>query len=308
MSDGIDAAALAMFKSVKNWGRWGPDDELGTLNHLTAARAREAAKLAKLGEVISCSRKLSVKSGPGNHRPLLHHMTASGDGGPVNGLGVAADWIGLGFHGPAVTHMDSLSHLFWDGCGYNGRRASDIKSTTGAGWGSAELAGNGIVSRGVLLDVAGATGGAWLEPGSAARVDDLVKAEQRQGVTFGPGDILYVRTGRDARVAKSGPFDPEHDGTGGLHYSCMELLQERQISVLVSDAAHDAVPSGVQGFELPVHTFALVAMGLWLVDNAYLERLLVRCEELGRWDFLTTIAPLLIPRSTGSPVNPLAIL
>jgi kynurenine formamidase len=304
----IDANAARAFDAVKNWGRWGADDELGTLNHLSPAHTQQAVHLVQSGEVVSCSRRLSVKGGPGNAQPLLHHMTASGESAPATGFGVAADWVGLGFHGSAVTHMDSLSHAFWDGCGYNGFPASDIKSASGAGWGSVERAGKGIVSRGVLLDMAGVHGGSWLEPGQSVGADDLLEAERRQGVTFGTGDVLFVRTGRDAREKRQGAFDPAHEGVGGLHYSCMELLHDREIAVLASDAAHDVIPSGVRGFDLPVHTLALVAMGLWLIDNAYLETLTDRCRSLERWEFLTAVSPLLIPRSTGSPTNPLAVL
>ncbi|HTU29573.1 MAG TPA: cyclase family protein [Solirubrobacteraceae bacterium] len=303
----IDADAAKTFESVKNWGRWGEDDQLGTLNYLSGEATKQAARLVTSGDIVSCSRKLSVKPGPGNAHPLLHHMTASGESAPDTGFGVAADWVGLGFHGPSVTHIDSLSHAFWDGIGYNGFRASDVKSS-GAGWGSVELAGRGIVSRGVLLDLAEVHGGSWLAAGTSVDADDLLQAERCQGVTFGTGDVLYIRTGRDVRTRREGPFDPGHDGVGGLHYSCMELLHERQIAALGSDAAHDVLPSGVEGFDLPVHTIALVSMGLWLIDNAYLEPLTARCRELGRWEFLAAVSPLLIPRSTGSPANPLAIL
>jgi kynurenine formamidase len=303
-----DPEVEGLLSSLSNWGRWGPEDQLGTLNYITAESRRAALQTVQTGETVSCSRDISPRQSKENPRPLLHHMIASGEGAPDQGLGVAADWLGLEFHGYSVTHLDSLSHLFWNKQSYNGRPASDVSTVSGAATGSVEVARNGIVTRGVLLDLAGARGQEWLEPGEALRPADLEHAEQEQGVTAGPGDVLLVRTGRDARRAVNGPIHPDHDGVAGLHFSCLPYLHERQISVLGSDAVNDALPSGVSGFEMPVHTVALVAMGLWLLDNAYLDELSRRCNNRGSWEFLAVLAPLLLKRSTGSPVNPLAVL
>jgi len=226
----------------------------------------------------------------------------------AHGLGIAADCLGLAFHGYSVTHLDALSHLFWDRKGYNGRPASDVSTASGAATGSVEVAGDGIVTRGVLLDLAHARGREWLDPGEAVLPDDLKRAEREQGITVGRGDLLFVRTGRDARRAAKGPIHPDHDGAAGLHYSCLPYLHEREIAVLGSDSVTDALPSGALGFEMPVHTVSLVAMGLWLLDNAYLEGLGSQCRKRGSWEFMIVLAPLLLKRSTGSPVNPIAIL
>ena len=304
----VDVEVLGMFESLKNWGKWGEKDQLGTINHITNEIRIRALSSVRTGETVSCSRDVSPKLGVDNPHPLIHHMIISGESAPEEGLGLAADWLGLAFHGYAVTHMDSLSHLFWNQQGYNGRSAKAVSTVSGAGWGSIEVARHGIVTRGVLLDLAGSKGGEWLEPGDAIMPSDLEAAEKAQGVAVGSGDVLFIRTGRDARSKVKGPIHPDHGGTPGLHYSCLPYLHEREISVLGSDAANDVLPSGVSGFEMPVHTVALVSMGLWLIDNAFLEDIRDRCIDRGSWDFMTVLAPLLLKRSTGSPVNPIAIL
>ncbi|WP_208024254.1 cyclase family protein [Amycolatopsis pithecellobii] len=306
--ESVDPQVEGLLGSLSNWGRWGTEDQLGTLNHITAESRLAAVKAVRTGETVSCSRDISPRQSKENPSPLLHHMIASGEGAPEEGLGIAADWLGLAFHGYSVTHLDSLSHLFWNKQSYNGRPASDVSTVSGAATGSVEVARNGIVTRGVLLDLAGARGQEWLEPGEALTPADLERAEREQGVSVGRGDVLLVRTGRDARRAVKGPIHPDHEGAAGLHFSCLPYLHERQIAVLGSDAVNDVVPSGVSGFEMPVHTVALVAMGLWLLDNAYLDELGRRCRDRGAWDFLAVLAPLLLKRSTGSPINPLAVL
>ena len=306
--ESVDPQVEELLSSLSNWGRWGTDDQLGTLNHITDELRHAALATVRTAETVSFSRDISPRPGKENPSPLLHHMIASGDGAPDEGLGIAADWLGLAFHGYSVTHLDSLSHLFWNKQSYNGRPASDVSTVSGAATGSVEVARNGVVTRGVLLDLAGARGREWLEPGEALTPADLEHAEREQGVTVGRGDVLLIRTGRDARRAVQGPIHPEHDGVAGLHFSCLPYLHDREISVLGSDSVNDAVPSGVRGFEMPVHTVALVAMGLWLLDNAYLDELAQRCRDRRSWEFLAVLAPLLLKRSTGSPVNPIAIL
>jgi kynurenine formamidase len=306
--EAVDPQVDKLLSSLSNWGRWGEDDQLGTLNHITPESRLAALRAVQTGETVSCSRDISPRHSKENPSPLLHHMIVSGEAAPDEGLGIAADWLGLAFHGYSVTHLDSLSHLFWNKRSYNGRPASDVSTVSGAATGSVEVARHGVVTRGVLLDLAGARGEEWLEPGEALTPADLERAEQEQGVTVGAGDVLLVRTGRDARRAAKGPVHPDHEGAPGLHYSCLPYLHERQIAVLGSDAANDVLPSHVSGFEMPVHTVGIVAMGLWLLDNAYLEDLGRRCRERASWEFLVALAPLLLKRSTGSPVNPIAVL
>src|SRR5579859_2186183 len=122
----------ALFSSVSNWGRWGPDDERGALNHLGEAEARAAAGLVTLGRTVSLSRDFPVQPGPENPWPAHHHMVIAGDDPCVpgiDGLEVSTDYIGIAFHGMASSHLDALCHVFQGGQMYNGHPATDVKST-----------------------------------------------------------------------------------------------------------------------------------------------------------------------------------
>jgi kynurenine formamidase len=183
-----------------------------------------------------------------------------------------------------------------------------VRTTTGARYGSVEAAGRGILSRGVLLDTPRCLGREYLNAGEAIMPSDIDRCLAEQGVEVRPGDFLLVRTGRDPRTAATGITNPEADGTAGLHATCANWLRAVDIAALGSDSVNDVIPSGIPAFGMPIHTVGLVAMGLWLLDNAYLEELAPACAKLGRWEFLITLAPLLFKNSTGSPVNPTAVL
>jgi kynurenine formamidase len=299
-----------IFDSVKNWGRWGPDDEAGALNLITPARRRAAAAEVRRGESVSCARELPVEPSPENPRPALHLMTRAGDDCLVPGLGLEStgDFVGVASHGMATSHIDALCHVFVDGQMYNGFPASDVKST-GALHGSIMCARDGIVGRGVLLDVPRLHGVDYLEAGTAITPEDLAGAEQAQDVTVGEGDILLVMTGRDARRADVGPWHPYTGGLAGLHPECIPWLHERGVAVLGSDGVSDVLPGqGTEGWPMPVHQCALVAMGVHLLDNLRLDRLAVACGRHRQWGFLFTLAPLVIEGGTGSPANPIALL
>jgi kynurenine formamidase len=299
-----------MFESVKNWGRWGAEDERGALGFIDDAKRARAAALVRDGEAVSCSLEFPVTPGPDNPTPAQHHMVLAGDapeGSGVPHLETAMDYIGISFHGMATSHIDALCHVFVRGQMYNGFRASDVKST-GALRNSIMAARDGIVSRGVLLDVPRLRGVPWLEPGVAIERAELEAAERAQGVRVEEGDILLVATGRDARRAALGAWEPVTGGLAGLHPSCIPYLHERRIAVLGSDGISDPLPpSGIEGWPIPVHQCCLVAMGVHLLDNLELGRLGAACSARGRWEFLFSVAPLRIERATGSPVNPLAL-
>jgi kynurenine formamidase len=136
--------------------------------------------------------------------------------------------------------------------------------------------------------------------------EDLEACEQKAGLRVEPGDILLARTGHSAALA-AGQFSG--DGRApGLHASCLPFLHERGVALLASDAFNDLAPSGYEKVTIPIHQVGLVAMGLWLLDNADLEGLAAACRELGRWEFLFTLAPLRLEGATGSPLNPIALL
>ena len=163
-----------------------------------------------------------------------------------------------------------------------------------------------MVTRGVLLDPPRVQGRPWLEPGEALHPEDLERAEEAAGVRVGPGDVLLVRTGRWALRAANGPWNPR-EKLAGLHASCLPWLRERDVAALGCDGVSDVVPSGIEGAPLPIHTVAIVALGLHLLDNLELEGLSAACAEEGRSEFLLMLAPLVIPGGTASPLNPIAV-
>jgi kynurenine formamidase len=301
-----------IFETVKSWGRWGADDQAGALNLITPAKRIAAARLVRTGEVVSLARELPVQPSPENPTPALHMMVVAGDAcGPeahgVEGLETAMDFVGVAFHGMAVSHIDALCHVAVNGRMYNGFPMSDVKSI-GALRNSIHVAKEGIVSRGVLLDVPRLRGVPWLELGDAIAPDELAAAERAQDVRVEPGDILLVATGRDARKEKHGPWSAQREGVAGLHAECIPWLRERDIAVLGSDGISDALPGlGIPSWPIPVHQCTLVAMGVHLLDNLRLDRLMATCARERRWEFLLSVAPLRVERATGSPVNPVAM-
>ena len=300
----------AIFESVKNWGRWGPDDEAGALNLITEERRRGAAAEVRSGRAVSCARDFPVEPSIENPRPALHLMTRAGDDCVAPGLGLEStgDFLGVSFHGMATSHIDALCHVFVEGMMYNGFAAAEVRST-GARRGAITCARDGIVGRGVLLDIPRLHGVEHLEPGTAITPDELVEAESAQASPVREGDILLVATGRDARRAAVGPWAPYGEGLAGLHPECIPWLHERGVAVLGSDGVSDVLPAhSPEGWPMPIHQCTLVSMGVHLLDNLRLDRLAAACAEEQRWAFLFTVAPLVVEGGTGSPANPIALL
>lgn len=300
----------AMFESVKNWGRWGDDDEAGALNLITPDRRAAAAGEVSAGISVSCARELPVTPSIENPHPALHMMVRGGDDCVIPGIGMesTSDFVGVAFHGMSTSHIDALCHVFVDELMYNGFPAAEVKST-GAQRGSIMCAKDGVVGRGVLLDIPRQQGVGHLEPGTAITVADLEAAETDQGVTVGEGDILLISTGRDSRREQTGPWHPFKSGLAGLHPECVPWLHERGIAVLGCDGVSDVLPGNhPSDWAMPIHQCVIVAMGVHLLDNLRLDRLAAVCEEQQRWSFLFTVAPLRIEGGTGSPANPIALL
>lgn len=294
-------------KTLSNWGRWGEEDVRGTLNFIGPDEVASGVAASRTGQVIRCGRPITTKPAPGERSPLIHHMLSSGTEAPDTGMHSAYDWFGMGIHGHVFTHLDSLGHVFWDGKFYNGRSASLVETIRGAREGSVAPAADGIVGRGVLLDVPQALGCEYLEPGTAVGPELLDKCEEALGLRVTKGDILLVRFGRDAVPPG---VQSEHHGEvrAGLHASCLPWIHDREISILGSDDGNDVAPSRVGAMRVPIHVVGIVAMGLWLLDNADLEALSRACSSAQQWTFLFTMAPLDLKNATGSPVNPLAVL
>jgi kynurenine formamidase len=238
-------------------------------------------------------------------------MTQTGDRALSDGLSFAMDQVGMNIHGNADTHIDALSHVIYDGKLYNNRPA-DIVGSTGAAKLSISAADDGIVGRGVLLDVPRARGVPWLEPGDHVTADDLAAAERDQHVHVGEGDLAFIRVGHRLRRFQLGPWDASDARAGlhptGLHPTVMEYLAGRKIALLGSDGNNDTAPSAVSGVDFPVHVLAIAALGVHLIDYLDFSILAPLCAELMHWSFLCVIAPLRLALATGSPVNPIAIL
>ncbi len=297
----------ALFEELSNWTRWGPDDERGTLHFLTDERRAAAAALVVAGQSISLAHDLATEPMPEHPQPVQHHMLASGDARDANGITgyeAARDHLALDIHGLWTTHVDALSHMFVRGRMYGGRPASDVRSD-GARANTILSMADGVIGRGVLLDVPRALGVAFLDGAEVVTVADLEATEAHQDVRVGPGDVVLVAWGREARRESKRGFD----GFSGLHPECLRWLAEREVAVLGSDGISDPMPFiGTPDWPFPVHQIGIVAMGLPLIDNVRLALLGERCAELGRWEFLFTMVPLRIPKGTGCPVNPVAVL
>jgi len=308
-----EAEVVEYLKTQSNWGRWGTEDELGTLNLITPAKRLAASRLVKDGVPVTCARPIVTDITADTTFQVLRFMVDSGEGRDTASAERrlarrgASEFIGMVFHGYTVTHVDTPAHFFWDGRIYNGRSCNLITSREGAQAEAIELLHDGVVSRGVLLDVAGARGVPWLGPGEGVMPADLEAAERAQGVRVEPGDILLARTGYYARRLGEGPVNPGRDGSPGPHAALAPWLRERGVAMWGSDTHNDVTPTPYPGMGHPFHIVALVGLGLWLIDNMNLEDLARACAERHRWEFLLTIAPLRLRNVTGSPVNPIAL-
>lgn len=304
---------LSYFDTLSNWGRWGDDDQLGTLNLLSPAKTRQAVALVQEGATVSCSRTVGWTPEPDHMATPLHFMIESGEGW-ASGDKVtnrpsqaATDFFGMAFHGYHITHIDSLAHFFWQGNMYNGRPPHLVSTGLGATVESVELAKNGIITRGVLVDAPMIRGVDWVERGEGVMPEDILAAERRCGFTIEEGDVLLVRTGNLHRRNVEGAVNPREAGSPACQAACLPLFHERGIAVLGSDTGNDVMPSQYASMSNPIHQVGIVAMGLWILDNPNLEDLAAACRERNRWEFMLTINPLRLFNATGSPVNPIAI-
>jgi kynurenine formamidase len=303
---------LSYFEKLSNWGRWGSDDELGTPNLIAPDKTMRALATVQEGLSVSLARDILWESAPDVPNPPVHYMLESGEGW-ASGQKVssranaaAIDYIGMVFHGLAVTHVDSLAHFFWDGKTYNGKPAHLVSTSLGATVCSVAAARNGFISRGVLVDVPMLRGVDWVERGEGVMPADILEAEERCGFKVEEGDILLVRTGQLHRREVEGPA-PMSAGSTACQAACLPLFHERGIAVLGSDTGNDIRPSQYSKVPQPIHQVGITAMGLWILDNANLEDVAEACRERNRWEFMVSIGPLRLHNATGSPVNPIAV-
>lgn len=285
----------------KNWGRWGDDDHAGTLNHITEETRRAAATLVREGRTVSLARPVATSAvvpGARNATPVEHRMNI-GDGG-------CGDFIGISYHGFVNTHIDALCHIFTtDKKTYGGRPASDV-TESGARSNSVDRWRNGIVTRGVLYDVPPRRGVPHVTLDAPVHARELEDIAAAQNVEPRAGDAVLVRMGADAFWSANADFAPVW-AAPGLHASALEFLYEHDAALLGWDLMEAGGQDDYRAPSLPIHSVAIPYMGLPLLDNADFEALAATCAELGRWEFLITIAPLVVLGGTGSPVNPIAV-
>jgi len=301
-----EAEFRVLYERVRRTSAWGPGDRLGTLNNISPSEVVAAASDVRDGRTVSLAAPIETHAAADNPDPAVHQMTSSADDTDgASGLSFAMDRLAMNIHGNADSHIDALCHVFFDGKLYNGIAAGAV-TVTGAAELSIDLAGQGIVGRGLLLDIPRVRGVPWLEPGDHVTADDLLAAESARFDRIEQGDLLFVRVGHRARRQALGPWDAA-EARAGLHPAALELLAERRITVLGSDGNNDTAPSAVEGVDFPVHVLAINAMGLYLLDYLELDALAELCAAMHRSSFLCVVAPLRLRKGTGSPVNPIAI-
>jgi kynurenine formamidase len=300
------AAFDVIFTELSRWSPPDALDERGTLAAITDEQRREALSTARIGRSISLSQPINRNGGPDNSKPALHHMVDLGD---VEAPEPSAhkDFIGLDYHGKATTHLDALCHIGYQGRLFGGVISTEAFSSLGSSWAPVTALSSGLILRAVLLDLPVVRGVPWLEPGTAVRAGDLLEAERALGIELRPGDAVLLRSGHGARRAALGPWNSDN-ASAGLHVDAMPLLSDRGVVLLGGDGDSDVRPSPVPGVHSPIHALALTAMGMPLLDNLDLEELSIACGQVQRYEFLLFVAPLVIPRGTGSPVNPIAVL
>jgi kynurenine formamidase len=286
----------AYFKALNNWGRWGHDDQRGTVNLITAATRARAQALVRTGRTVSLARDI------GPQPALMYHATFPSNRERAD---VVLDRFDLVYHGYTITHIDALCHVAWDGELYNGRSFAQSLGAAGATWCPIDPLFDGITGRGVFLDVAAGRREGYVKVGEPVTPRELDAVAARAGVKVEPGDVVVVRSGQEAFQRAHPEWVPRVSPHPGLHLSCLEWFREKDIAAIAWDMM-DERPIGYAGFGMGAH-LAIPFLGLALVDNTDPERLAAACREEGRNEFLFTATPIRLVGSTGAPAHPLAI-
>lgn len=301
-----------------NWGKWGSDDELGSLNYLGAAEVMRGIQHVRTGEVFTLQVRMGDPAGdpvwPGREgiqrHNLLDESSWDGEGAPAfpGGLHYADDKATLFLQGS--TQYDALGHVWYDGQIWNGY---DARTTVGALAKASvcPIAEKGVVGRGVLIDMARARGKKWLDKGEIFDHNDLEAAAKAQGVTIDKHDVLLIRTGF-MKCWYSIPHEEFYEGFNepGLTYSraLVQWFQDMEIPNLVTDTiANEVTYDPESGVVLPLHCALMRNLGIAMTEICWLEDLADACAADGRYAFLYVAAPLKVVGGTGAPVNPVAI-
>jgi kynurenine formamidase len=286
-----DSDIEELLPKLSNWGKWGKEDQLGTLNYLTDRKRAAAAKLIRTGRSVVLARQTDILRTPGvqeGKREILFRELGTRDN-------TGAIW-----HGFALTHLDALCHIYANKDQlYNGIPVSEINKDRCEKLGIDVIAAKGISGRGVLIDIARLKG-APLDPGTPIMIKDLEDAAKQQKLKLRSGDIVFVRTGAGMKNSR--------DKRAGLHPECIVWAKENEIALLGSDGDSDVAPvAGFDRYASTFHSVGIPYLGLPLIDNLELDALAAECERQKRWEFYATIAPWNLKGGTSSPINPIAI-
>lgn len=296
----------ALFTRVNNAGRWGAQDERGTLNLITPAVRRAASSEVRTGNTVSLAREMVHGEPEGGFGPITVEMLLASDSilGPSDGSVVwAVERTSLLYHGWTYTHIDALSHMpSYHGRGYN-NAPSTHAPPAGQTRNSVAAMRDGVITRGVLIDLPLLKGVPYVPPGGAITANDFNAWEERTGVRIRAGDVVLVRSGRWSLPARAANVSR----SAGIHPSTAAWLHARGVAALGDEAGTDTSPSAVAGINSPLHVLALIGMGMPLIENLDLEELARQATAQRRWTFLFVVAPLNVRGATGSAVNPIAI-
>jgi kynurenine formamidase len=308
-------------RQCSNWGRWGPEDQLGTLNHILERDVVAASTLVRTGRVFSLAIPVDEhgpqSGGFGRFNPI-HLMIRDGNaaatgtvvrdfyGGNDRWIRGTDDLLILPLQ--SGTQWDSLAHIVFENRIYNGYDATTVGSK-GAIRNDIANARDRVVGRGVLLDVPRSRGIPWLEPGEPIHAEDLESSARSQGVTVGRGDIVLIRTGQMAQCRAAGAWGSYAGGPApGLALDTAAWIHERELAAVATDTwGVEVLPNETPDVFQPLHIILIVHMGLLIGEIFDLEALADDCADDGRYEFLFTAPPLPITGGVGSPVNPLAV-
>ena len=285
-----------LFNENRNWGRWGKDDTRGTINLITEVKRRQAAAAVKNGISVTVAHPLSTEQTVDNPRPLVQVM------GPT----FRTDTYAFSYHGCFITHLDALCHYLYKETMYNGRPPS-VSSAQGC-FPGVENFRDGIVTRGILIDIPRLKGMAYLEPGTAIFPEEVEAWERKAGVKVSAGDAVLLHTGRWGRREKVGAWAALGNASG-FDITMGSWIRSRDVAIAGGDVSVEVQTAQpyVEGQPFPLHTLFIAGLGIPILDNLDTEKLAETAAKLNRWEFLFMVAPLPVPGGTGSPVNPIAV-
>ena len=289
-----------IYSQVNNINKWGADDKLGTINYITSQKVLSALKIPSKGTSVSLAFNMVVDSTRINSSTYDHlsKFSYKQNIAEHNGYNWIWDNYEIAYHGFTHSHIDGINHLSKNGEMYNGITDPSILGV--------DNYKNGIISKGVLIDVPLLHNKEYVEAGYKVTLKDIFDFVNKYNVKIEKGDILLIRTGRWIEKKIKGDWDFPNK-SAGIHYNIIPYLSEREIAVLGSDGTNDSNPPLIKEEGSPIHMLTIVAMGMPLLDNLNLEELSKKAKEFNKWEFFISLQPLRFEGGTGSPLNALAI-